>query len=104
MVIALGVRMKGEGPQGQRGGEGGREGWREAQSRREAEGHRLRVRVRDIQAYSTAEGNKGEEVTHTSSDKEENTTQIHVSKSLLLSPDSLSISLDVGVFKRINIL
>lgn len=73
MVIALGVRMKGEGPQGQRGGErrgegaGGRAGWKEGQraSEREREGRegeREGERPSDIsreegRERETAEGN-----------------------------------------------
>lgn len=69
MVIALGVRMKGEGPQGQRGGErrgegegaSRMEGGIETQSTREAEWHKHRMKERGskIQEYSTAEGNMG---------------------------------------------
>lgn len=73
MVIALGVRMKGEGPQGQRGGERYREGASEQAGGKEGERHRAGEREREIQAYSTAEGNMGEEATHTGSDCE--TTQ-----------------------------
>lgn len=73
MVIALGVRMKGEGPQGQRGGERYREGASEQAGGKEGERHRAGERETQRErdpGIQHCRGQYGEEATHTGSDYE----------------------------------